>query len=176
MPANATDTPTYIPGKSGPGPVQQTSFSIRGRGASLPGYSEVGLQERAMDRYEVVKPLGEGGMGEVSLVQDHDIDRRVAVKFLHSDIADPGMVARFIEEIHTVGQLEHPNIVPIHDAGRDDDGRYFFVMKHIEGETLGTIIAKLREGDPAYLARYTFLERVEIFIGILNARASCTAT
>jgi serine/threonine-protein kinase len=116
-----------------------------------------------------VKPLGEGGMGEVSLVQDHDIDRRVAVKFLHSDIADPGMVARFIEEIHTVGQLEHPNIVPIHDAGRDDDGRYFFVMKHIEGETLGTIIAKLREGDPAYLARYTFLERVEIFIGILNA-------
>ena len=175
MPSNVTqgEAATYIPGKSGPVPgparVQQTSFTIHGRGASLPGYSEAGLLERSLDRYEVVKPLGEGGMGEVSLVQDHDIDRQVAVKFLHSDIADPALVARFIEEIHTVGQLEHPNIVPIHDAGRDDAGRYFFVMKHIEGETLGTIIEKLREGDPAYLARYTFLERVEIFIAVLNA-------
>ncbi len=175
MEAKATqgNAATYVPGKTGPGagpgPVQKTSFSIRGSGASLPGYSEVGLMERAIDRYEVVKPLGEGGMGEVALVQDHDIDRQVAVKFLHSEMAEPSLVARFIEEIHTVGQLEHPNIVPIHDAGRDDAGRYFFVMKHIEGETLGTIIEKLRAGDPAYVARYTFLERVEIFIGILNA-------
>jgi serine/threonine-protein kinase len=154
MSANATpnDAVTVVPGQSMS--IPQTVFSIEGRNTSLPGYSEAGLVERAVDRYEVVKALGAGGMGEVALVQDHDIDRRVAVKFLHAELAQPALVARFLEEIRTVGQLEHPNIVPIHDAGRDEAGRYFFVMKHI---------------DPAYLARYTFLERVEIFIAILNA-------
>src|SRR5580700_5218188 len=131
MPNNATDAKTAVPGV--PGAIPQTVFNIRGVGASLPGYSEAGLIERSVDRYEVVKKLGAGGMGEVSLVQDHDIDRQVGVKFLHTELAEPALVARFLEEIRTVGHLEHPNIVPIHDAGRDEAGRYFFVMKHIEG-------------------------------------------
>jgi serine/threonine-protein kinase len=132
---------------------------------------EVVLSLDARSRYEPEKLLGAGGMGEVVLVRDHDIERKVAVKRLLPEMADPAVLARFIDEIRTVGRLEHPNIVPIHDVGVDELGRYFFVMKYVEGETLESIIAKLAAGDPAYLARYSMEARVELFLGLLHALA-----
>jgi serine/threonine-protein kinase len=120
-------------------------------------------------RYEPVKLLGAGGMGEVILVEDQDIARRVAVKRLLPELGHPSILARFIDEIRTVGRLEHPNIVPIHDVGIDELGRYFFVMKYVEGETLESVIEKLCAGDPDYHARYTHERRIEIFLGLLHA-------
>jgi eukaryotic-like serine/threonine-protein kinase len=123
----------------------------------------------ARPRFETVSTLGQGGMGVVELVKDHDIGRTVAVKRMTSGIGDPITVARFVEEVGTVGRLEHPNIVPIYDAGVDEQGRYFFVMKKLDGETLEDIITLLRSGDAAAHARYTFEARVQIFMGILRA-------
>jgi eukaryotic-like serine/threonine-protein kinase len=120
-------------------------------------------------RYEPVGQLGQGGMGEVIKVQDNDIQRTVAIKRMLPGLDDPALLGRFVEEIRTVGQLEHPGIVPVHDVGIDDDGQYYFVMKYVEGETLETIIDKLRAGDRAYHDKYTVERRVEIFIGILEA-------
>jgi serine/threonine-protein kinase len=131
--------------------------------------SRVLLQTQARSRYEPSKLLGAGGMGEVVLVSDHDIGRKVAVKRLLPELNDASIIARFVEEIRTVGRLEHPNIVPIHDVGVDEAGRYFFVMKYVAGETLESIIEKLRAGDPDYLAKYTVEARVEIFKGLLYA-------
>ena len=110
-------------------------------------------------------------MGEVKLAHDHDIGRQVAVKrLLHAqDGQDPHAVARFIDEVRTVGSLEHPNIVPIHDVGVDEDGALFFVMKYVEGETLASIIDKLAKGDPTYHQRYNFEARLEVFNGLLRA-------
>ncbi len=87
-------------------------------------------------RYESVKTLGRGGMGEVALAEDRDIGRTVAVKRLLEDVQGPIAVARFVDEVRTIGRLEHPNIVPIHDVGIDEKGAFFFVMKYVEGETL----------------------------------------
>src|SRR6185312_9441186 len=92
-----------------------------------------------------------------------------AVKRLLPDLTSPPILARFVDEIRTVGRLEHPNIVPIHDVGVDELGRYFFVMKYVEGETLESIIDKLAAGDPAYLAKYSVEVRIELFLGILHA-------
>ncbi|MDI1430430.1 serine/threonine-protein kinase [Polyangium sorediatum] len=133
--------------------------------------AEVRLVPESKSRYEPIKTLGAGGMGEVVLVHDQDIARKVAVKRLLPEASDPGMLARFVDEIRTVGRLEHPNIVPIHDVGVDELGRYFFVMKYVEGETLETIIRKLADGDPESHAKYTFERRVEIFIDVLQALA-----
>jgi serine/threonine-protein kinase len=75
----------------------------------------------------------------VRLAVDQDIDRRVAVKRLRNE-KNPNAVARFIGEVRTVGRLEHPNIVPIHDVGGEADGTLFFMMKYVDGETLATSI------------------------------------
>ena len=108
----------------------------------------VQLSLESRSRYEPTKLLGAGGMGEVVLVRDHDIERKVALKRLLPEMTDPAVLARFVDEIRTVGRLEHPNIVPIHDVGVDELGRYFFVMKYVEGETLEPIIEKLAAGRP----------------------------
>jgi serine/threonine-protein kinase len=68
-----------------------------------------------------------------------------------------------------VGQLEHPNIVPVHDVGVDADGRYYFVMKHIEGESLESVIDTLKRGDPAAHARFSFAARGQLVVSVLNA-------
>jgi eukaryotic-like serine/threonine-protein kinase len=121
------------------------------------------------ERYKPIRRLGAGGMGEVALVEDRDIGRTVAVKRLLSPDQNPALLARFIDEVHTVGGLEHPNIVPIHDVGVDQDGRYFFVMKYVDGETLEEIIGKLRAGDPETHAKVPPRRRMEIFISLLRA-------
>jgi serine/threonine-protein kinase len=121
-------------------------------------------------RFEELGLLGEGGMGEVVLAQDHDIERKVAMKRLPEN-CDLGRVLRFVEEIRTVGQLEHPNIVPVHDVGVDSAGRYYFVMKHLHGETLESIISRLASGDAAAHARFPFAVRLQIMLSVMNALA-----
>lgn len=136
---------------------------ITGNGSALEIVSET------RTRYQPIKLLGAGGMGEVLLAQDQDIARKVAVKRLLPEANDPMLLARFVDEIRTVGRLEHPNIVPVHDVGVDDDGRYYFVMKYVEGETLEQIIRKLSAGDAEYHRIYNSERRVEIMISVLNA-------
>jgi serine/threonine-protein kinase len=120
-------------------------------------------------RFEKIRPLGEGGMGEVALVLDNDIHREVAVKRLHREFVDAGSLIRFAEEVRTVGSLEHPNIAPVHDVGIDEEGQHYFVMKYVRGDTLEHVIERLAANDPKYVAKYTIDDRVEIFRGILRA-------
>ena len=126
------------------------------------------LHSTARPRYEEVRPLGQGGMGEVVLVKDHDIDRHVALKRLPSG-CDAGQVVRFVDEVRAVGSLEHPSIVPIHDVGVDADGRYFFVMKALQGETLEQVIAKLKAKDPKALERWPMQARARLIFQVLQA-------
>ena len=120
-------------------------------------------------RYASVETIGRGGMGEVALVEDRDIGRQVAVKRLLGGASAPSDVARFVDEVRTVGRLEHPNIVPIHDVGVDEQGRLFFVMKYVDGETLESVIARLCAGDAATRRTYDATRCLEIFAGLLRA-------
>ncbi|MCB9643806.1 MAG: serine/threonine protein kinase [Myxococcales bacterium] len=120
-------------------------------------------------RYERKKELGKGAMGEVTLAFDRDIQRMVAVKHLKPDLHTASPVIRFAEEIRIVGQLEHPNIVPIHDVGLDPAGHYYFVMKYVQGETMEEIIEKLAAGDAQYHERFPLGVRIQIFLDILKA-------
>ncbi len=123
------------------------------------------------ERFERLRLLGEGGLGEVLGAQDHDIGRKVAIKRLKPSVRSPAAMARFVDEIRTIGKLEHPNIIPIHDVGMDDGGELYFVMKYVDGETLETIIEKLVAGDPQTHQQYNFERRVEIFRALLEALA-----
>ena len=127
------------------------------------------LVQEITERYEKMRRLGAGAVGEVSLVKDNDIRRLVAMKRIKGDKKEAAYLMRFIEEVQTVGQLEHPNIVPIHDVGLDQDGQYYFTMKYVQGETLERVIQKLRKGVPGYRERYSFERRTQIFVEILHA-------
>ncbi|MCK9461772.1 MAG: serine/threonine protein kinase [Proteobacteria bacterium] len=129
------------------------------------------LVHEARSRFEPLRALGEGGAGEVTAAMDHDIGRTVAVKKIRAEARCDEMVARFVEEIRTVGSLEHPNVVPIHDVGVDEAGDYYFVMKYVDGETLESIIARLKAGDAEAHREYGFERRVQIFRGLLEAVA-----
>jgi serine/threonine-protein kinase len=86
--------------------------------------------------YEVISPLGAGGMGEVYRARDSRLERDVAVKVLPvSLVADPEALARFEREAKAVAALSHPNILAIHDFGRES-GTMYAVMELLEGETL----------------------------------------
>ena len=86
--------------------------------------------------YEVVKPLGAGGMGEVYEARDTRLDRPVAIKVLPPEMAaDASARARFDREARAIAALNHPNICALHDIG-DADGHGYLVMERLEGETL----------------------------------------
>jgi serine/threonine protein kinase len=141
----------------------------------LPRFSmngaEAALVFEGRERFEHLRLLGEGGLGEVVGVLDHDIGRKVAIKRLRPEARSPAALARFVDEIRTIGKLEHPNIIPIHDVGLDPDGQLYFVMKYVDGETLETVIEKLEAGDAQYHKHYSFERRVEIFRALVEALA-----
>ncbi|MEM9453502.1 MAG: serine/threonine-protein kinase [Myxococcota bacterium] len=127
------------------------------------------LEPHARSRYSAKRRLGAGAMGEVELSEDHDIGRPVALKRLPSGGETPATVARFVDEVRTMGSLDHPNITPIYDVGRDEDGRLFFTMKYVEGQSLEELIDRLVAGDPKAHAQFPLARRLDIFVGMLHA-------
>lgn len=90
-------------------------------------------------RYEVVAPLGSGGMGEVWLVRDTALGREVALKVLHPEVGGEDAGERLAREARVLAGLEHPGLVPVHDAGVLPDGRAFYAMKRVEGRRLDAL-------------------------------------
>ncbi|MBL0214145.1 MAG: serine/threonine protein kinase [Myxococcales bacterium] len=106
---------------------------------SLPALDSLGS---ALDsdeaRFQAIGELGRGGMGRVDEAFDRVLGRPVAVKrMLSSSAVD---LARFEREARVTARLEHPGIVPIHDAGRDADGTLFYVMRRIDGRPLDELV------------------------------------
>ena len=93
------------------------------------------LQAALADRYTVERELGQGGMATVYLARDHKHDRKVAIKVLKPKLAAVLGADRFVQEITTTAQLQHPHILPLFDSG-SADGFLYYVMPYIEGETL----------------------------------------
>ena len=100
------------------------------------------------ERYEDLGRLGLGGIGDVRKVRDHKLGRLLAMKIIHRELMDrPSAVNRFIEEAQVEAQLQHPNIVPVHDIGRLPDGRHYFTMQRIRGVEFSRKIAAVHEAS-----------------------------
>ncbi|HXH27564.1 MAG TPA: serine/threonine-protein kinase, partial [Candidatus Polarisedimenticolia bacterium] len=93
------------------------------------------LSAALADRYRIERQLGQGGMATVYLAQDLKHDRRVAIKVLRPELAAVLGAERFLAEIKTTANLQHPHILALHDSG-EVDGTVFYVMPFVEGETL----------------------------------------
>ncbi|MEM6469495.1 MAG: protein kinase [Planctomycetota bacterium] len=97
----------------------------------------LGQDSLAGPRFRILRPYARGGLGQVSVAMDHELHREVALKEIqekHS--ADKNSRARFVQEAEITGRLEHPSIVPVYGLGQYDDGRPFYAMRFIRGDSL----------------------------------------
>ncbi|MCH9681218.1 MAG: serine/threonine-protein kinase [Deltaproteobacteria bacterium] len=131
-----TDPALGEPDPSASGGVAPSDSAVRARLAE-PG-TRIG-------RYEVIERLGSGGMGAVFLARDHDLDRPVALKILHADMADKYR-ARLFAEARTMARFTHPHVVSVFDVG-EHDGRIFLAMEPVDG---GTMRQWLAERQPSW--------------------------
>jgi Tol biopolymer transport system component/tRNA A-37 threonylcarbamoyl transferase component Bud32 len=106
------------------------------------------------DRYRLERELGQGGMATVYLAEDLKHDRKVAVKVLRPELAAIIGAERFLSEIKTTANLQHPHILPLHDSG-EADGFLFYVMPYVEGETVRDRISREKQLPVADAVRIT---------------------
>jgi serine/threonine protein kinase len=96
----------------------------------------------SLGAYEVLSPLGAGGMGEVYRARHRRLGRDVAIKILPGDLAsDPDRRHRFEREARAASALNHPNIVTIHDID-EDRGTHYIAMELVEGRTVRSLLAE----------------------------------
>jgi serine/threonine-protein kinase len=148
------------PARLGPGECSDTGPHYPAEGAALPppapAASASGLDLRG---YELFETLGEGGMGEVYRSRDPGLRRDLALKVLGTRWrGNEEMERRFESEARITGSLQHPAIVPVHNLGRLPDGRLYFTMKVVRGQTFAQMLA-----EPGRAA-----ERVAAHLGVFE--------
>jgi eukaryotic-like serine/threonine-protein kinase len=112
--------------------------------------------------YEIIVPIGAGGMGEVYRALDTKLNRPVAVKLLSEEVADAAARRRFQREAQTASSLNHPHIVTVHDAG-EIEGRQYLVTEYVDGGTL-----KDWAKHPESKDRRTCREVLELLVGVAD--------
>ena len=121
-------------------------------------------------RYAQLDVVGEGGMGQVQRFQDHLLERSVARKVMHPQIAaDPAGQERFLREARIQGRLEHPAVVPVYDLGHDANGLPWFTMQEVRGETLQKVISALGSGDTEFEVRFSQRRLLTSFVQVCRA-------
>ncbi|MCA1684576.1 MAG: protein kinase, partial [Planctomycetia bacterium] len=100
-------------------------------------------------RFRILRPHARGGLGEVSVAKDEELGREVALKQLREHLADdPLSRLRFVREAEITGGLEHPGVVPVYGLGHDSEGRPYYAMRLIQGESLKRAITRFhQDGD-----------------------------
>ena len=97
-------------------------------------------------RFRILRPHARGGIGKVSVAEDTELHREVALKEIQDHFAgDPEKRSRFLIEAEVTGRLEHPGIVPVYGLGQTDSGTPFYVMKFIRGDSLREALARLHD-------------------------------
>ena len=139
--------------------VASITAELRGTAAMLAG--------RTIGHYQVLEPIGDGGMGVIYKAVDARLGRTVALKFIQPRLdADRSAAERFRQEARAAGALEHPNICTIHDIGETEDGRLYLAMPLYDGETLEQRIAR----GPLQIA-----DAVDIAVQVLRGLAKAHA-
>src|SRR5580693_718093 len=133
-------------------PLTDTMVDRLREAASFPDFSGT--------RYSIISKIGSGGMSDVYLAEDGALDRSIAIKVSHL-APSPDLAARMRQESRIIAMLEHPGIVPVHDAGQLPDGRLFYAMKYVQGESLDKHASSLKSA----------LDRIQIVLRISDAIA-----
>jgi serine/threonine-protein kinase len=137
----------------------------------------VGESTSEGQRFRVLRPHAEGGLGEIFVARDEELNREVALKQIREKYAeDPDSRSRFTVEAEITGRLEHPNIVPVYGLGCHQNGHPFYAMRLIHGDSLKEAAGRLQESVRAHgrgltvgSAAVEFRKLLGCFISVCNA-------
>jgi len=116
--------------------------------------------------------IAQGAMGAILTAKDCKLGRTIAVKVMLDEVGgSEEQQLRFVQEAAVLGKLQHPNIVPVYDLGRDAAGSLYYSMKLVKGRTLQDILNDLRAEAPTALAHYTLERLLTVFRKICDALA-----
>src|SRR5438093_8479683 len=133
-PACGTASPTVI--------TNERAAAVPAAPAALAAPTAERLAHALGAKYEVKRLIGRGGFAEVYELWDRDLDRHLACKVLHPEIAwTPGMLSRFRQEAKSLARLQHPAILPVHFTG-DGEGLVYYVMPFVAGESLADALRR----------------------------------
>jgi serine/threonine-protein kinase len=126
--------------------------------------------ETPVERYVTLGVLGAGGMGEVYECVDRALNRKVAIKLARAGAGlDDLSVSMLERESRVIGSLEHPNIIPVYDAGRSTGQQPFYTMRLLRHPTLDTVLRDLAVGDSAAVNTFTLGRLLRDFIQVCHA-------
>lgn len=121
-------------------------------------------------RYTDFEDLAKGGSAVLRTCMDNNLGRRVLMKTLHSHLADKQFPrARFLREARVTAQLQHPNTVPVYEIGQDLEGRLYFTMKKVTGDTFRDLLEQQLLGDAEVCRVYNLDRMLGALIQIANA-------
>jgi CRP-like cAMP-binding protein len=119
----------------------------------------VEIRKSPAERLEIESRAAAGGMGTIDIAVDRALDRRIALKTLHTHLRSSDAAVRmFLREARLTGLLDHPHIVPVYDIGERDDDHLYFAMKLVEGQTLGDVIRAVPRGPLDTTTLYGLLD------------------
>jgi tRNA A-37 threonylcarbamoyl transferase component Bud32 len=162
---------------NGAGPAVSTLRLAAAGTDDAPAAGRAGVPP-AGSRYRVLRPHAKGGLGEVFVAEDTELHREVALKEIQERYAHHGPSrGRFVLEAEVTGRLEHPGVVPVYGLGAYADGRPFYAMRFIRGETLKDAIERFHQTaasggrQPAGFSSLDFRQLLSRFVAVCNAIA-----
>lgn len=124
----------------------------------------------SFNRYSDFVPFAKGGAAQLRTCLDNNLGRMVVMKTIHPHLANnESMRARFLREARVTSQLQHPNTVPVYEIGHDTEGRLYFTMKKVEGETIRDILERQIAGDSLAIQTYNLDRMLGLMIQVCNA-------
>lgn len=125
---------------------------------------------RGERKYEIGRMVARGGMGVIMDARELAVQRVVAMKLM-LDYTEPSAVTRFFQEGQITAQLEHPNIVPVHELGVNELDQPFYTMKFVRGTSLRQVLERLALGDPAFVQNWPLSALLTVFQKVCDAIA-----
>ncbi|MDD2237504.1 MAG: serine/threonine-protein kinase, partial [Kiritimatiellae bacterium] len=121
------------------------------------------------EKYYIEDILGTGGMGVVYLARDLICGRPIALKLVSQQDIRSESISRLVREARLTADLEHPNIIPVHELGQDTNGSFYYTMKCVNGITLADILIALRKGNQEIIRDYPLEKLLTVFLKVCDA-------
>ena len=140
-------------------PISEKTMALAGDGEASPAPVDFNEVKKTFDirnsvpssHYAKVRTIGLGGVGLVVSAHDPNLDRDVAVKMLRGESKNKlPDIERFVREARATADIEHPNVIPVHEMGVMDGVGVYFTMKKVKGDNFHTVIESLKKGEKDY--------------------------